>query len=62
MIALYQVTTSLLIYGAPTPPSAEDIVSVKAIGIMLDRAQQAFFEIHSVLEEEEAAIQAERQR
>lgn len=60
LIALYQVTAALLIHGAPTPPEAEALVSLKAIGILLNRAQQAFFEIHHALEEEEAAIQAER--
>jgi hypothetical protein len=42
----------LLIHGAPTPPDAEDIITVKAIQVMLDRAQQAFLKIHSALEEE----------
>jgi Family of unknown function (DUF5677) len=60
MIALYQVTTSLLIFGTSEPPSAEDVVCIKAIDILLDRAQQAFFDIHAALEREEAAIQAQR--
>lgn len=62
LIALQQVTAALLLYAAPTPPDAEDIITVKAIQIMLDRAQQAFLEIHSALEEEEAVLQAEDDR
>lgn len=59
LISLCQVTTALLLYGAPAPPQAEDIVKIKTIGVMLDRAQQAFIDIHSALEEEEAAIEAQ---
>jgi hypothetical protein len=62
LIALHQVTAALLIHGAPTPPEAEDIITFKAIQVMLDRAERAFLEIHSALEEEEAALQATNDR
>jgi hypothetical protein len=52
----------LLVHGAPTSPEAEDIITFKAIQVILDRAKRAFLEIHSALEEEEAALQAANDR
>jgi hypothetical protein len=62
LIALHQVTAALLIHAVSTPPNAEDIITVKAIQVILDHTQKAFLEIHSALEEEEAIRQGEDER
>ena len=61
LISLLQVTSALLIYGRSGGPKAQDLLTLKAIARLLDRAQAAFLEIHQALETEEAAIRGEHQ-
>ncbi len=56
LISLHQVTAVLLIHGGPDGPEAQDLLTLKAVSNLLDRAQGRFLEIHRVLEAEVADI------
>jgi Family of unknown function (DUF5677) len=58
LISLHQVTTALLLYGGAHGPEAQDLLTLRAIANLLDKAQRTFLEIDHALEAEEAAIRA----
>ncbi len=58
LICLFQVTSALLIYAGTGGPKAHDLLTLKAISRLLDRAQATFLEIHQALEAQEAAVRA----
>jgi Family of unknown function (DUF5677) len=60
LICLFQATSALLIYGGTGGPKPQDLVALKATVRLLDRAQDAFLEIHQALEAEEAEIRAKQ--
>lgn len=60
LISLLQVTSALLVHGGTGGPKAQDLLTLKAIARLLDRAQAAFLEIHQALEAEEASIRGEQ--
>jgi len=59
LICLLQITSALAIYGGKGRPKPQDLVQLKAIARLVDKAKAAFFQIHYALDAEEAAIRCE---
>src|SRR5712691_12402484 len=55
LICLFQVTSALLIYGGTRGPKAHDLLTLKGISRLLDRAQANRKEIHQDLKAQSTA-------
>lgn len=59
LASLYQITAAYLLHGDPDGPSQEKFISLKAIEILLNDAQEAFVDIQTAIDADEEVAEAD---